>query len=798
MNNSCFKLSGGIEMSLKRLTLWSLSLFLVLVGLWFTVGGGWLIGLGGSFYYLLAGISCLASGICIFLRKRAGIWIYLIFFAATIIWAIAEVGLSFWLLLPRLGGPFVIALYMFAPWVRKAFQQNETSVVARARGRNRLAWLSVAVIGLVLLGVGLWPDLRWSHEHAEAAMIAEVTSPQDWPVYAGSKSGARFSPASQITPANVAGLKVAWTYRTGDLPANFPNSRSAQMFEATPIKVDNTLYLCTPRNIVIALDADSGKERWRHDPKVDDSGVPMLICRGVAYHQSTGAGPSVSDCSSRILVATVDARMIALDADNGRRCRDFGVNGEISLRNGMGPVKAGFHYVTSPATIVGDAAIIGGFVLDNMAADEPSGVVRAFDVYSGKQLWSWDAGRHKPEASPGLNETYVRGGPNAWSLFSADEKLGLVYVPTGNPTPDHFGGLRTSDMERYGSSVVALDAVTGKLRWSFQTVHHDLWDYDVASQPVLLDMPINGRQVPALLQATKQGEIFLLDRRNGKSLAPVEERKVPQGNVPGERYSATQPVSHALPSLVPPPLRESDMWGATPLDQLWCRIAFRKLRYLGRYTPPSFENSLIFPGNNGIMNWGSIAVDASRQLAVVPTSYMPLTLKLIPRDQAPAGEGIVLDGAAAISPMIGTPYAVRTERPFLSPVGLPCNAPPWGRLTAIDLKTRQILWQRPLGTTADHAPMRIPVPGVFNQGGAMVTAGGLVFIGAALDNYLRAFDVKTGKELWKGRLPAGGQALPMSYVSEHTGRQYVVIAAGGHQFMNTTIGDYVVAYSLEP
>jgi len=416
---------------------------------------------------------------------------------------------------------------------------------------------------------------------------------------------------------------------------------------------------------------------------------------------------------------------------------------------------------------------------------------------SGKQLWSWDAGRHDTGAALQPGETYTRGSPNAWSLFSADEKLGLVYIPTGNPSPDHFGGLRSPDMDRYGSSVVALDVATGKVRWSFQTVHHDLWDYDVASQPVLADLPMDGKIVPALIQATKQGEIFLLDRRDGHPLRPVEERPVPGGSVPGERYSPTQPVSHALPSLVPPVMREADMWGATPLDQLWCRIAFRKLRYLGRFTPPSLDNSLIFPGNNGIMNWGSVAVDQARGILIVPTSYMPLTLQLIPRDQAPVSDRIVLEGRAAISPMKGTPYAVRTERPFVSPLGVPCNAPPWGQLTAIDLKTRQILWQRPLGTTADHAPLGIPVPGVFNQGGAIATQGGLVFIGATLDDYLRAFDLKTGKEVWKGRLPAGGQALPMTYVSPRTGKQYVVIAAGGHGFMNTTMGDYVVAYSLK-
>lgn len=782
-------------MASQRLALWPLGGFLIIVGGLLAVGGAWLASLGGSLYYLPAGLACLVAGILICRGNRLGAWIYGAVFAVTVLWALWEVGPDFWLLLPRVAGPLVVLLYLFTPWTRRALglarPVPESDGAPPARTSRRAI---VAVVGVLALAIVAGVLLQRSNGGAQVVPAVVPQPATMWADYAGNKAGTRFSPAAQITPANVAGLDVAWTYRTGDLPQNHPGSRSAQMFEATPLQIGDTLYLCTPRDIVVALDADTGKERWRHDVKVDPTDVPMLICRGVSYHQS--ADPKAKECPRRIIVSTVDGRMIALDAETGRRCRDFGRDGEISLRVDLGPVRKGFQFVTSPAIIVGNAAIVGGFVLDNMAIDEPSGVVRAFDVASGRQLWSWDAGRADPNAALKPGETYVRGSPNAWSLFSADEKLGLVYIPTGNPTPDHFGGQRSAEMDRYGSSVVALDVATGKLRWSFQTVHHDLWDYDVASQPLLVDLPVAGKPVPALIQPTKQGEIFVLDRRTGRPIWPVEERPVPAGNIPGERYSPTQPVSLALPSLVPPAMREADMWGATPLDQLWCRIAFRKLRYLGRFTPPSLENSLIYPGNNGIMNWGSAAVDAGRGILVVPTSYMPLTLQLIPREQAGASDQIRLDGRAAISPMAGTPYAVRTERPFVSPLGVPCNAPPWGRLTAIDLKTRKILWQRPLGTTADHAPLGIAVPGVFNQGGAMVTQGGLVFIAATLDNYLRAFDLESGRELWKGRLPAGGQALPMSYVSPRTGRQYVVIAAGGHQFMDTTIGDYVVAYRL--
>ncbi|OCC23781.1 quinoprotein glucose dehydrogenase [Croceicoccus estronivorus] len=776
----------------KRAVLWSLGGFLAIVGALLAIGGAWLASLGGSLYYLPTGLACLVAGILICRGKALGVWLYCVVFAVTLVWALIEVGPHFWLLLPRVGGPLVVLLYMFTPWVRQHLGllrsvPDDTGEAPKLRlGRRPVLIAAVAALAVVL-GFWLWKG----EEPAQSVASGQMQAATNWSDYAGNKAGTRFSSASQITPANVAGLQVAWIYRTGDLPGAAP-----QMFEATPLQIGDALYLCTPHDIVIALDADSGKERWRYDPKVDATGVFTIACRGVSYHRSSDPS-AVGSCAERILISTIDGRMIALDAADGRPCQGFGNKGEISLRTGLGPVEGGFQFVTSPAIVAGNTAVVGSFVLDNMATDEPSGVVRAFDVVSGRQLWSWDAGRHDTGAALQPGETYTRGSPNAWSLFSADEKLGLVYIPTGNPSPDHFGGKRSPDMDRYGSSVVALDVATGKVRWSFQTVHHDLWDYDVASQPVLADLPMDGKLVPALIQATKQGEIFLLDRRDGRPLGPVEERSVPRGSIPGERYAPTQPVSHALPSLVPPVLREADMWGATPLDQLWCRIAFRKLRYLGRFTPPSLDNSLIFPGNNGIMNWGSVAVDQARGILIVPTSYMPLTLQLIPREQAPATDRIVLDGRAAISPMKGTPYAVRTERPFVSPLGVPCNAPPWGQLTAIDLATRQILWQRPLGTTADHAPLGIPVPGVFNQGGAIATQGGLVFIGATLDDYLRAFDLRTGKEVWKGRLPAGGQALPMTYVSPRTGKQYVVIASGGHGFMNTTMGDYVIAYSLK-
>ncbi len=763
-----------------------LSLLLLMVGSWLAVGGVWLASLGGSLYYLLSGLVTLAVALLVWRRRLLGLWLYLGLAAVTLAWALAETGMNFWLLLPRLGIPLGLTiLLLLALWTR-------------ARAANSSAsWVGVVVIA-ALVGVLTSALLGGGGPAASPAAVRTLPTTADaedatqWRSYGRTKAGTRYVPADQITPDNVSQLEVAWSYRTGDLPQAYPQAQNAYSFQATPLKVDDSLYFCSPRNIVIALAAETGQERWRHDPKIDAAGVYMLACRGVSYHESSG-----TDCPRRILLATLDARLIALNADTGARCPDFGDGGEISLLDGLGEVKPGYYLVSSPPTIIGDVAVVGGFVLDNMSVDEPPGVVRGYAVDSGQQLWAWDAGRPAAAGPWQPGELYTRGSPNAWSLFSADEALGLVYIPTGNATPDYYGGQRSAAQDRYASSVVALQANTGALRWAFQTVHHDLWDYDVGSQPVLVDLPVKGETVPALIQPTKHGEIFLLDRRNGEPLAAVEEQPVPRGSVPGERYSPTQPASVGMPSLTPDPLTEQDMWGATLLDQLWCRIAFRQLRYEGKFTPPGLDRSLAWPGNNGIMNWGSVAVDESRRLMAVSSSYMPLLLQLLPRDKAPPGENISFDGRGVpISPQMGTPYAVSTERPFMSPLGVPCNAPPWGRLSVIDLNSRELLWQRPLGSTRDHAPLGIAMPGAFAQGGSIITRGGLIFIAAAQDDYLRAFDVESGEELWKGRLPAGGQATPMSFVSAKNGKQYVVIAAGGHAYLQTTIGDYVVAFSL--
>lgn len=620
----------------------------------------------------------------------------------------------------------------------------------------------------------------------------------DWPHYGGSLNGDRYSPLRQITPGNVRELRVAWTYRAGGLEGLKANSR----FTATPIKVGRSLYLCTPDNVVIALDAETGQERWRHDPKVDASRAFSIVCRGVSHHAGS-AGP----CADRILEATLDARLLALDASTGRPCEGFGDRGSVDLAAGLETRSSGYYYVTSPPTVIGDVAVLGGYIVDNQRIDAPTGVVRAFDVRTGALVWAWDAGRPDRSDAPPPGETYSPGNANAWTVFSADPKLGLVYVPTGNSSPDFFGGMRTPAAEQYSTSIVALDVATGRPRWSFQAVHHDVWDYDMPAQPTLVDVPApGGGLTPVLLAPAKTGEVFMLDRRNGKPVAKVEERKVPQDGARGERLARTQPVNVELPSFAPADLTEKAMWGATPLDQLLCRIRFRELRYEGRYTPPSLKESIFFPGTFGMLNWGGVSVDPVSSTMIVNSSSMPFTGRLVPRAEANA-LGAVPFGERPAKPlpsgrrpiptmaMQGTPYGLQL-RPFLSPLGFPCHAPPWGELTAVDLATRRVKWRRPFGGSEDTAPFGLALPvGIFNLGGSVTTAGGVTFLGAAVDGYLRAFDLRNGRELWRDKLPAGGQATPLSYAGAD-GRQYVVIVAGGHGSLRTRRGDYVVAYAL--
>lgn len=627
----------------------------------------------------------------------------------------------------------------------------------------------------------------------EAVPTPQATPSGEWRHYGNDLGGSRFSPLTQLTPENVSGLKQAWVYNTergGPL---------AHGFQVTPIMVGDSLYLCTPYNHIISLDPETGEERWRFDPK--NERIAPRSCRGVAYHKVPD-GQGV--CGERIITATSDRRLLALDAKTGQVCESFGDGGAVDLSTGMGDVSKGYYYVTSAPTIVRGNIVLGGWVSDGQTVGEESGVIRAYDAVTGAFAWAWDLGRPGYYGEPGPGETYTRGTPNSWAPMSGDEALGLVYVPTGNATPDYWGGHRTKEADTYSTAVVALDAESGEPRWHFQTIHHDVWDYDVGSQPTLVDLVIDGETVPALIQGTKQGQIFLLDRRTGEPLAQVEERPVPQGAAEGDWLSPTQPFSTGMPALPDHVLAESDMWGLTPLDQLWCRIKFRQARYEGLFTPPGVKPTITHPGYMGGMEWGGVSVDPARGLMIVNWNQVSNYTRLIPRAVADAA-GVTpaedhITGVGEPVAQAGTPFAATTAG-FLSPLGVPCTSPPYGLITVVDLNTREIVWTVPHGTMRDNGPFGIrsmlPIPmGVPTLGGSVTTQSGLIFIAASMERAMQAMDVESGEVLWKDRLPSAGHATPMTYISPKSGRQFVVIAAGGHGAMGSPLGDSIVAYAL--
>ncbi len=609
--------------------------------------------------------------------------------------------------------------------------------------------------------------------------------PSGWYAYGGDAGGTRYAPLDQINRDNVARLETAWTYRTGELGENSVTPGKLT-FEATPILFDGTLYLSTAFGKVIALDPATGAERWTHDPEVNrQTRYSEVTSRGVSAWRDPDAGAG-QPCAGRLFLGTIDARLIALDAATGRRCTDFGDHGQVDLSNAEGIKTGGDYQMTSPPTVINGLVVVGSSIGDNWHADTGSGVVRAFDARTGALRWSWDPIPHQPDRV---------GAANAWSVFSADPERDLVFVPTTSPSPDFYGGLRPGD-NRYANSVVALRASTGEVVWHFQTVHHDLWDYDLAAQPVLVTITREGRPIPAVAQATKMGSLFLLHRETGEPLFPVEERPVPQTDVPGEQTWPTQPFS-TLPLLMPQgPLTPDEAWGLTDADREACRALFAQHRSEGIFTPPSLEGTIMVPGNASGTNWGSVAFDPERQLLVANTSRFATLVQLIPRDEVAEvrreSEGFEI-GAQRTAP-----YAMR-RRTVLSPGSLPCNAPPWGTLAAVDLASGDLRWEIPLGVPPTWHPLgpeldEAGVVGMPNGGGPIITAGGLVFIGATIDDHFRAFDVETGAMLWDATLPLSAIATPMTY--EIDGKQYVVIAAGGHGKMGVPTGDYVVAFAL--
>ena len=770
-----------------------------LLGLAFVIGGGWLLMLRGSPYYLFAGIGLGISAWLLLRGRASGAWWFWAVLAATFAWTWWESGSNYWRWVPRLG--LMVALGIALALVQPALPGM----------RRKMSWMlagALVVVFAVAFALAFAPHgitpARVAAPVAASAPAASSSSitPQadeDWVAYGRGYDARRYTPLTQIDKRNVHRLERIWTVRTGDLPQHRWGA------ETTPLKVGDTLYLCTARSRMMALDAASGTVKWRFDPGVKDSDIPYTAaCRGVAYF----ASPTSADCPSRVIGPTLDGRLIAVDARTGQPCSGFGENGQVDIKRGMGETPPGYVSITSAPTIVRGVVVTGHQVLDGQRRWAPSGVIQGYDAITGQLLWAWDMLHPDRTGLPEAGEEYARGTPNMWTTATGDEALGLVYLPMGNSAADYWSGLRTPIEDHFATSLVALDVATGKPRWNFQTTHIDVWDYDLGSQGTLVDFPTRAGPVPAIVLPSKQGDIYVLDRRNGRPLVPVDERRVPSGGVEPRRRSKTQPQSR-YHTLRKSDLTERDMWGMTALDQLYCRIRFKQASYKGFYTPPESDRHWIeYPGYNGGSDWGGIAIDSHRGIIVANYNDMPNFNRLVPRAEADRrGWGARGDVRREVGgaggggdPQVGTPYAIDVNAGWrLDFTGLLCKEPPYGGIRAIELATGRLIWDRPFGSArrngpfgiASHLPVEIGTP---NNGGAAITAGGLVFIAATTDNLIRAIDIDTGKELWHDTLPAGGQATPMVYAVD--GREYVVIVAAGHHFMETPAGDYVIAYAL--
>jgi quinoprotein glucose dehydrogenase len=804
-------------LSRTRLLPTLLGLVFLVMGLAMLAGGVELLQLGGSPYYLIAGVCIAITGVLLIMGRRAAIGLYALVLFASTVWSLWEVGLDWWQLVPRLALWFALGIVLLLPWLRRPLLLRGQSSAVGTRA------LSLAVIfaGLTALASQFTNPGeikgQLDRETAGTTSAAPAMPDGDWQSYGRTAFGDRYSPLAQITPENAGKLVPAWTYRTGDIPG--PNDPGETTAENTPLKVNGMLYVCTPHSQVIALDPDTGKELWRFDPKISTQkaanfkGWAHMTCRGVAYHDDAAyaavpatatavpaqsptapavTGTSANSCPRRLFLPTADTRLIALNADTGKLCEGFGDKGSIDLGTNIGTFEPGGYYSTSPPAVTQNLVVIGGHVSDNVSTDEPSGVIRAFDVHTGRLVWNWDSGNPDDTTPIAPGKTYTRNSPNMWSMFAVDEKLGMLYLPMGNQMPDQWGGNRTPESEKYSAGLTALDINSGHVRWTFQFTHHDLWDMDVGGQPTLMDIKTASGMKQSVLASTKQGSIYVLDRTNGKPVVPINEIQVPQGAVAGDHTSPTQPKSDL--NFMPPPLKERDMWGVTPFDQMLCRIDFKSLRYDGPFTPPSLQGSIVYPGNFGVFDWGGISVDPVRQIAFVNPDYMAFKSRLVPAADVAGGPGRKSE-TQGVQPNKGAPYGVILEA-MLSPLGLPCQAPAWGYVAAVDLTNHTTIWKHKNGTVRDSSPIPMPLTmGVPSLGGTFITKGGVAFLSATLDQYLRAYDVRNGKQLWEGRLPAGGQTTPMTYTGKN-GKQYVLVMAGGHGSLGTKQGDYILAFKL--
>lgn len=785
---------------------------LTLLGVALAAGGVWLITLGGSWFYLVAGAAMAAVGILLIRRRAAALTVALALLVVAALWSWYEAGSDFWSWVPRIIAFLVVALIaaIASPWLTGK----------RGNGPALSGKLAVAVAApLAVVLVGIFAGMFVPHATVTASGdAAPVLNPDagkdagtDWSAYGRDTSGNRFVQFDQITKANVGHLKEAWRFRTGDMAIN------GAEYQGTSLKVNNTLYMCTPHNIVFALDPVTGQKRWEYDPHVAETAgnKTWARCRGLGYSDATAAVADTTgataqpiaahdepaECRKRIIMTTIDARLLAIDADTGKLCESFGDKGSVNLLDHLGPRAPGDYYPTSAPLVAGDVVVVGGKLNDNLSVGEPPGVVRGYDVHTGKQVWAWDPihpKRGTEALAPG--ETYGYESPNFWGTASYDPKLGLVYIPTGNQTPDFWNGNRHPGSDEYNDSIVAIDVKTGVDKWHFRTANHDMFDYDVSSQPILYDMPgKDGTTTPVVIAPTKRGQIFVLDRRTGEPVVPVEQRKVATDGMPGMHISPTQPFSAIS---VGGTLTEKDMWGASVFDQLYCRIQFRQMHWEGEFTPLNdTQNTLIYPGYYGGFNWGGGALDPTTGTLIINDIRMAQWGRFIRREEAQR-QGLHATTEGEYSEQLGTPWGV-VRSMFMSPLGVPCFKPPFGSMSAINIATGKTEWQVPMGSIQD-APVHGVVPGVKiplgmpTMGGPLVTKTGLTFFFGTLDYYIRALDNATGKELWSSRLPVGGQGAPMSYIGAD-GKQYIVITVGGatRTGTNDNRGDYVIAYALD-
>lgn len=810
---------------IPRIAHWTMIVLFSIIGLYLTLLGGFLVYVGGSFYYVAAGLATIATTVFMVRRSATAARIFGILISITLIWAVFESGLYLLALLPRVAAWVGLGLWFFTPWYQSNLKARHEG--AQASTRRWIAFPSALTIAVLLLAA------MQGYEQNGTGTVRQLNNDDavtDWRHYGNSSGGTRFAQIEQINTDTVNGLKEVWRYRTG----------VENDFKMTPLQVDGLLYICGAGNVLMAVDSETGKESWRYDPKTVAPAKHQYArtCRGISYHEAPT--DYAGQCPKRIVTGTIDARLIAVDATSGELCTDFGIGGEVDLRKGLGEHLPKQYYLTSPALVADDVLVVGGLVLDSQDLGLPSGVVRAFDALTGKFAWAWDLGNPGYYGEPADGETYTPGTPNVWTIMSYDEELDLIYAPTGNANPDYYGGERTEFDDEWSSSIVALDGATGEPRWKYQTVHHDIWDYDLPAQPVLVDVERDGETVPSVAVPTKTGEIFLLDRRDGIPVHPIEERPVPQNPEYGEYVSPTQPFS-PLPNFHPY-RHEKDMWGLTPVDQLLCRIEYKMMNYEGLFTPPSTRGTLAAPGNFGGFNWGSVSVDADNGLLVAAPMLLSHRLQLFTAKQVaeagplaglllgPEHPAVRMDPDAPMpeirEPDPSDPYDharilyYGLPRPFLSRIGtqIPCFEPPWSRIAVMDLNTKELLWSRPLGSMKDSGPFgwRTGMPfhvGVPVRAGTLTTRGGLTFVSSTMDSSVRAYDLRTGEIKWSDDLPGSGQATPMTYLSERSGKQYLIVTvpnpswryprdpkSGTYTDSQSIIdgkGGYVIAYALD-